>query len=133
MLISSGKKSPIGCPRFARAGEHHQQYEQPTHHHPVRPTVHRRRVIAGIELIDRRAIVTGSASGIGVEAALALAGAKAEVSLTVRDLEAGERIAADLIGNTGNKRILVAPINISLTRHRSRHWSPTGADRCTCW
>jgi len=51
-------------------------------------------VIAGIDLTGRRAIVTGGASGIGVETARALAGANAEVTLAVRNLEAGERTAA---------------------------------------
>jgi NAD(P)-dependent dehydrogenase (short-subunit alcohol dehydrogenase family) len=70
-------------------------------------------VIAGIDLTGRRAIVTGGASGIGVETARALASAKAEVTLAVRDLETGERIAADLVANTSNKRILVAPLNLA--------------------
>ena len=41
-------------------------------------------VVAGIDLSGRRAIVTGGASGIGVETARALAGAGAEVTLAVR-------------------------------------------------
>ena len=58
-------------------------------------------VIAGIDLGDRRAIVTGGSSGIGVETARALASAGAEVTLAVRDLEAGERTARDIVaGNT---------------------------------
>ncbi|EFC81124.1 SDR family NAD(P)-dependent oxidoreductase [Parafrankia sp. EUN1f] len=55
-------------------------------------------VIAGIDLTGRRAIVTGGASGIGVETARALALAGAEVTLAVRDLAAGERTAADITG-----------------------------------
>ena len=46
-------------------------------------------VVDGIDLTGRRAIVTGGASGIGVETARALAGAGAEVTLAVRNLEAG--------------------------------------------
>jgi hypothetical protein len=37
-------------------------------------------VIAGVDLTGRRAIVTGGASGIGLETARALAGAGAEVT-----------------------------------------------------
>ena len=48
-------------------------------------------VVAGIDLSGRRAIVTGGASGIGVETARALAGAGAAVTLAVRDTDAGER------------------------------------------
>ncbi|WP_326568727.1 hypothetical protein VSH64_44455 [Amycolatopsis rhabdoformis] len=42
-------------------------------------------VSAGVDLTGRRAIVTGGASGIGVETARALAQARAEVTLAVRN------------------------------------------------
>jgi NAD(P)-dependent dehydrogenase (short-subunit alcohol dehydrogenase family) len=70
-------------------------------------------VIAGIDLTGRRAIVTGGASGIGVETARALASANAEVTLAVRNLEAGERVADDIAASTGNKQILVAPLDLA--------------------
>ena len=70
-------------------------------------------VVAGIDLTGRRAIVTGGASGIGVETARALAGAGAEVTLAVRNLAAGERTAADIIATTGNKQVLVAPLDLA--------------------
>jgi NAD(P)-dependent dehydrogenase (short-subunit alcohol dehydrogenase family) len=70
-------------------------------------------VIDGIDLTGRRAIVTGGASGIGVETARALASAGAEVTLAVRNLEAGERTAADLIAGTGNKQVAVAPLDLA--------------------
>ena len=70
-------------------------------------------VIAGIDLAGLRAIVTGGASGIGVETARALAGAGAEVTLAVRNLEAGERTAADIIHGTGNKQVFVAPLDLA--------------------
>ena len=44
-------------------------------------------------------IVTGAASGIGVETARALAGTGAEVTLAVRDLDAGARTADDIDGD----------------------------------
>jgi NAD(P)-dependent dehydrogenase (short-subunit alcohol dehydrogenase family) len=56
-------------------------------------------VIAGVDLSGRRAIVTGASSGIGIETARALADAGAEVTLAVRDVAAGERVAADIGGN----------------------------------
>jgi NAD(P)-dependent dehydrogenase (short-subunit alcohol dehydrogenase family) len=65
-------------------------------------------VIAGVDLTDRRAIVTGASSGIGVETARALAGAGAEVTLAVRDTVAGERVAAEIGNNT-----TVAPLDLS--------------------
>jgi NAD(P)-dependent dehydrogenase (short-subunit alcohol dehydrogenase family) len=70
-------------------------------------------VIAGIDLTGRRAIVTGGASGIGIGTARALAGAGAEVTLAVRNTEAGERTAADIIASTGNKQVLVAPLDLA--------------------
>jgi NAD(P)-dependent dehydrogenase (short-subunit alcohol dehydrogenase family) len=53
-------------------------------------------VVEGIDLTGKRAIVTGGASGIGVETARALASAGAEVTLAVRDVEAGERVATEV-------------------------------------
>ncbi len=70
-------------------------------------------VIEGIDLTGRRAIVTGGASGIGIETARALAGAGAEVTLAVRNVAAGERTADDIIASTGNKQVLVAPLDLA--------------------
>jgi NAD(P)-dependent dehydrogenase (short-subunit alcohol dehydrogenase family) len=70
-------------------------------------------VIAGIDLTGKRAIVTGGASGIGVETARALASAGAEVTLAVRNVEAGERVAAEIIASTGNKDVFVAPLELT--------------------
>jgi NAD(P)-dependent dehydrogenase (short-subunit alcohol dehydrogenase family) len=53
-------------------------------------------VIAGVDLSDRRAIVTGASSGIGAETARALAQAGAEVTLAVRTVADGERVAAEI-------------------------------------
>jgi NAD(P)-dependent dehydrogenase (short-subunit alcohol dehydrogenase family) len=70
-------------------------------------------VAAGVDLTGRRAIVTGGASGIGVETARTLAAAGAEVTLAVRDTEAGDRTAAGIIESTGNKQVLVAPLDLA--------------------
>jgi NAD(P)-dependent dehydrogenase (short-subunit alcohol dehydrogenase family) len=53
-------------------------------------------VVDGVDLSGRRAVVTGGASGIGVETARALAHAGAEVVLAVRDTAAGESTSADI-------------------------------------
>ncbi len=70
-------------------------------------------VVAGVDLTGRRAIVTGGASGIGVETARALAGAGAEVTLAVRDTAAGERTAADIAATTGGAAVAVAPLDLA--------------------
>jgi NAD(P)-dependent dehydrogenase (short-subunit alcohol dehydrogenase family) len=70
-------------------------------------------VLDGVDLTGRRAVVTGGASGIGIETARALAGAGAEVTLAVRDKDAGERTAEDIIAGTGNKQVLVAPLDLA--------------------
>ena len=67
-------------------------------------------VIEGIDLSGKRAIVTGGASGIGVETVRALAGAGAEVTLAVRDVAAGERVAAE-VGAAGVSRLELAELD----------------------
>ncbi|MGP4051163.1 SDR family NAD(P)-dependent oxidoreductase [Streptomyces sp. 2A115] len=70
-------------------------------------------VVNGIDLSDRRAIVTGGASGIGIETARALAVADAEVTLAVRNLAAGHRAAEDIAATTGGKQVLVAALDLA--------------------
>ena len=70
-------------------------------------------VAKGIDLSGRRVIVTGGASGIGVETARALAGIGAEVTLAVRDTDAGARVAADITATTGSKAIHVAKLDLT--------------------
>ncbi len=69
-------------------------------------------VIAGIDLAGRRAVVTGASSGIGTETARALASAGAEVTLAVRDTEAGERVAGEIRSSTGSS-VSVAPLELA--------------------
>jgi NAD(P)-dependent dehydrogenase (short-subunit alcohol dehydrogenase family) len=70
-------------------------------------------VVAGIDLRGRRIIVTGGASGIGVESAHALATTGAEVTLAVRNVDAGQRIASEIAAATGNRRVLVARLDLA--------------------
>jgi NAD(P)-dependent dehydrogenase (short-subunit alcohol dehydrogenase family) len=70
-------------------------------------------VVDGIDLTGRRVIVTGGASGIGVETARALAGAGAEVTLAVRNTSAAQPVAEDIVATTGSKQVLVAPLDLA--------------------
>lgn len=53
-------------------------------------------VLDGVDLHGRRAVVTGAGSGIGVETVRALAAAGADVTLAVRDTDAGAAVATRL-------------------------------------
>jgi NAD(P)-dependent dehydrogenase (short-subunit alcohol dehydrogenase family) len=70
-------------------------------------------VVEGIDLSGKRAVVTGAASGIGIETARALAGAGAEVTIAVRRTADGEKVAADIRSSTGNDRVTVEPLELT--------------------
>jgi NAD(P)-dependent dehydrogenase (short-subunit alcohol dehydrogenase family) len=53
-------------------------------------------IVADVDLHGRRAMVTGASSGIGVETARALASAGADVTLAVRNVEAGNKVATTI-------------------------------------
>ncbi|MGG7306125.1 SDR family NAD(P)-dependent oxidoreductase [Curtobacterium sp. AB451] len=69
-------------------------------------------VVADLDLGGRTAVVTGAASGIGVETARALAGAGAAVTLAVRDVAAGHRVARDIAHTTGRAAPVVAELHL---------------------
>ncbi|MFE5025649.1 SDR family NAD(P)-dependent oxidoreductase [Streptomyces sp. NPDC056656] len=62
-------------------------------------------ILDGVDLHGRRAVVTGASSGIGVETVRALAAAGADVTLAVRNTDAGarvtERLEAELPSGSG--------------------------------
>ena len=70
-------------------------------------------VVEGVDLTGRRALVTGAASGIGVETARALAHAGAQVTLAVRSPDAGERVAADIARTSGRDDVAVAHLDLA--------------------
>jgi NAD(P)-dependent dehydrogenase (short-subunit alcohol dehydrogenase family) len=70
-------------------------------------------VLDGVELSGKRAVVTGAASGIGIETARALAGAGAAVTLAVRDTAKGGEVAADIARSTGNGEIEVGALELT--------------------
>ena len=69
-------------------------------------------VVAGVDLRGKTAIVTGGASGIGVETARALAAAGARLVLPVRSRAKAEAVAAELRATTGNLAIEVADMDL---------------------
>lgn len=70
-------------------------------------------VVDGVDLTGKRAIVTGASSGIGIETARALAAAGAQVTLAVRNLEAGRSVAADISTSTGNEQLTVSHLDLA--------------------
>lgn len=69
-------------------------------------------VVRGVDLSGKRAIVTGGATGIGVETSRALAFAGAEVTMAVRRVEDAEVVAAQLRESTGNPSIFVRELDL---------------------
>ena len=72
-----------------------------------------REVIAGHDLHGREAIVTGGASGIGIETVRALAMAGARVVLAARNRSQGEEVAAQLRRETGREAIEFATLDLA--------------------
>lgn len=69
-------------------------------------------VIEGIALTGKRAIVTGGASGIGIETVKTLAKAGAEVTIAARNVEAAQKVAKEIIATTGNRKVHVAQLDL---------------------
>jgi len=71
-----------------------------------------RDVVAGHDLSGQTMIVTGGASGLGVETARALAEAGADVTIAVRNAEAGAAAAAD-VNTTAGGRVSVGLLDLA--------------------
>ncbi|ORW74932.1 oxidoreductase [Mycobacterium saskatchewanense] len=69
--------------------------------------------ISGIDLHGHRALVTGASSGIGAETVRALASAGAEVTLAVRNVEAGKTVAAGIAARYGDERVRVTHLDLA--------------------
>jgi NAD(P)-dependent dehydrogenase (short-subunit alcohol dehydrogenase family) len=70
-------------------------------------------IASEVDLSGRKIIVTGGASGIGIETARALAGARADVTLAVRDTEAGDRIAVEIAESERNDNVHVRYLDLA--------------------
>jgi NAD(P)-dependent dehydrogenase (short-subunit alcohol dehydrogenase family) len=70
-------------------------------------------VIDDVDLSGRRALVAGGSSGIGIQTARALATAGAEVTITARNLTAGQEVLAAIVASTGSAKVHVAPLELA--------------------
>lgn len=70
-------------------------------------------VAANLDLANQRVVITGGASGIGLETARVLAGAGAAVTLAVRRPDAAQRVAEELRQGKGHPAITVRPLDIA--------------------
>jgi NAD(P)-dependent dehydrogenase (short-subunit alcohol dehydrogenase family) len=70
-------------------------------------------VIEGVDLSGKRAVVTGGASGIGLETARALSAAGAAVTLAVRRPAEACTVAEDIRVSTGNNAVEVRSLDVS--------------------
>jgi NAD(P)-dependent dehydrogenase (short-subunit alcohol dehydrogenase family) len=70
-------------------------------------------VAADYDLSGRSMVITGAATGIGIETARALAGAGAEVMLAVRNRDAGQKAADDINASIGAERASVGQLDLS--------------------
>ena len=87
-----------------------------------------REVIAGHDLSGRTAIVTGAATGIGVETARALALAGAEVIIAARKPELGEEVANAINEEAGLKRASFGMVDLA-SLESIRHFAHVWGDR----
>jgi NAD(P)-dependent dehydrogenase (short-subunit alcohol dehydrogenase family) len=69
-------------------------------------------VLSEMDLAGRRMVLTGGTSGIGREAARALAARGATVLMTARNLRAGEEQAAALRAETGNTQVQIVEMDL---------------------
>jgi len=68
--------------------------------------------VEGMDLAGRRVVITGAASGIGVETAPSLARVGAEVTIAVRDTAVGERVAAEISASVGGAVVHVGALDL---------------------
>lgn len=67
----------------------------------------------GIDLSGKRAVVTGAASGIGIETARTLARRGADVTIAARRLADAQAVAESITADTGNPNVHVAVLELT--------------------
>ena len=86
-------------------------------------------VASAVSLQGKNAVVTGGASGLGLETSRALASAGAQVTLAVRNLEQGENAAAAIKSQFPAARIQAAKLDLSAlatVRQFAADWNTSG-------
>ncbi|MHA0042184.1 SDR family NAD(P)-dependent oxidoreductase [Deinococcus sp. PEB2-63] len=79
---------------------------------PLAPRADAIDLLKDTDLTGQTAVVTGAASGLGVETVRALLGARARVIMPVRDTARGEEVARDLAQATGNSDVHVVQLDL---------------------
>lgn len=80
---------------------------------PLAPRADAADLLKDTDLTGQTAVVTGAASGLGVETVRALLGAGARVIMPVRDTARGEEVARELAQATGNNDVHVVQLDLS--------------------
>ena len=70
-------------------------------------------VLEGINLQDKRVLVTGGASGIGAETVRAMAAKGAEVIIAARNQLQAEEVQAAAVAATGNQNISIVSLDLA--------------------
>jgi NAD(P)-dependent dehydrogenase (short-subunit alcohol dehydrogenase family) len=70
-------------------------------------------VVDGLDWSGKRVVITGGASGIGIETARAFASIGADVTLAVRNEPAAVPVVAALVASTGNRAVRTAPLDLA--------------------
>ena len=98
---------------FGREVRQRYSYDSWPNQNTFRIPLHREGCHPRSRLSGKRVIITGASSGIGIETAEALAEARAEITLAVRNPDAGEEVAARLRISTGNPEIHVRRLDLA--------------------
>jgi short-subunit dehydrogenase len=80
----------------------------------------------------KRVIITGPTSGVGKEIAMGLTALGADLILACRDLEKGERVAAEIAHQSGSSNVEVMPIDTS-SQESIRTFAANSAENMTIW
>ncbi|MGW0876754.1 SDR family NAD(P)-dependent oxidoreductase [Streptomyces sp. NPDC002755] len=80
---------------------------------PFGPQVTAEETIAGVDLTGKRMLVTGGASGIGIETTRALARAGADVTVAVRDPQAADPLVSQARSEQWAGRVRALPLDLT--------------------